>query len=218
MKQYVVAAFVAICLSMNAFPQSAPIEGSIEYQKGEKRAAIIELPFTPEVIEGALKQSLERIGVKEERLKGMQVFKGARLTPTDGEIADLYFKVDKKKRGDENSSTVYLIVGRPNENVALRMPDDAYRMQDAKAFLSDLKPKVESYELELNIAHEEENIKKTEQKLKDIQSDQKNLEKRIQDLQDKLEQSKRDQDATNAEVNRLRSVRDALLSKKVASK
>jgi hypothetical protein len=217
MKRYIFHAITAIFVSVNAFSQSAPIEGSIDYQKGEKRVAILEIPFAPDVVEGALKQSLEKIGVKEERLKGMQVFKGARLTPTDGEVADLYFKVDKKKRDGGDASVIYLIVGRPNENVALRTPDDAYRIQDAKAFLSNLQPKVEAYELELNIAKEEQNIKKAEQKLKDLQGDHKNLERRIQDLQDKLEQSKRDQDATNAEISRLRSVRDALVGKRIIS-
>lgn len=218
MKTFKFIIFIAAVLSgFSAAAQSQASEGTIEYQKGEKRAAIVQLPYAPEVVEGALRSSLERTGVKQETLKGMQVYKGARLTPTDGEVADLYFKVERKGQKEDNTSVVYLIVGRPNENVALRTGDDAYRVQDAKSFLNNLPTKVQAHELEMNIAREEENIKKQEKKLKELQDDQKNLERRLTDIQDRIEQNKRDQESANAEVNRLRSVRDALVGKRAAS-
>lgn len=214
MKLFILFAFLTIGAAVNAFSQADPIEGSIEYQKGEKRAAIIELPYPPEIVEGALRDHLAKGGVKEERLKGMQVFKNARLTPTDGEAADLYFRVERKSKKDNNNSIVYLIMGRPNENVALRTTDDAFRISDAKNFLGNLKPKAESHLLEKNIAGEENNIKKAEKKLKDLQDDQKSLEKRILELQDKLEQRKKDQEATTAEITRLKESRDTLVGKR----
>jgi septal ring factor EnvC (AmiA/AmiB activator) len=138
--------------------------------------------------------------VKEEKLKGMQVFKNARLSPTDGEVADLYFKVVKKSRNEENASIVYLIMGRPNENVALRTADDAYRIQDAKAFLATLHPQAESYDLERNISRNEDNFKKSEKKLKDLQDDRKRLDKKIQEQEE--------------ELNRLKSEKESLLGKR----
>ena len=183
-----------------AFAQTDPIEGTIEYQKGVKRAAVIELPFAPVIVEGALKQHLAKSGVKEERLKGMQVFKNARLTPTDGEAADLYFKVEKKSRRDDNTSVVYLIMGRPNENVALRTADDAYRIQDAKAFLGKFRPQAESFELERNMTRNEDNIKKSEKRMNDLQDDRKKLEKKIQEQEQ--------------EMNRLKTERESLLGKR----
>lgn len=190
MKLFILTAFVSILLSPHLFAQTDPIEGTIEYQKGVKRAAVVELPFSPDVVEGALKQYLAKSGVKEERLKGMQVFKNARLTPTDGEAADLYFKVDKKSRRDDNTSVVYLIMGRPNENVALRTADDGYRIQDAKAFLGSFQPQAQSYELEQNISKNEDNIKKSERKMNDLQDDRKRLEKKIQEQQQELDRLK----------------------------
>ena len=199
MKPFILSALFTL-LAFISVAQTEPIEGTIEYQKGDKRAAIVEVPFPPDIVEGTLRDTLAKIGVKEERLKGMQVFKGARLTPTDGEIADLYFRVDRKSRRQENMSVVYLIVGRPNENVSLRTPDDAYRIQDAKAFLASLQPKAQSYELEVNITKNEENKKKTEKKLTDLQDDRKRLEKKIQEQEQ--------------ELNRLKTERETLESKK----
>jgi hypothetical protein len=200
MKQLILSAVASLLFGVSVLAQTDPIEGTIEYQKGVKRAAMIELPFPPDVVEGALNDCLARGGVKEERLKGMQVFKNARLTPTDGEAADLYFKVEKKSRRDDNSSIVYLIMGRPNENVALRTTDDAYRIQDAKAFLGSFQPKAQSYELERNISKNEDNIKKSEKKLNDLQDDRKRLEKKIQEQQQ--------------EVDRLKAEREGLLGKR----
>jgi len=194
-------AFILILANFKLYSQTEPIEGSIEYQKGEKRAAIVEVPYPPELVENALKDHLAKGGVKEERLKGMQVFKNARLTPTDGEVADLYFKVEKKSSKDENNSVVYLIMGRPNENVALRTPDDAYRIQDAKSFLSTLNPQTQSYELERNISINDENFKKSERKLNDLRADRKKLDKKINELEQ--------------EVNRLNSEKETLIGKRV---
>ena len=200
MKLFILTAFAFLLMGAAAFAQTDPIEGTIEYQKGVKRAAVIELPFTPDIVEGALKQHLAKSGMKEERLKGMQVFKNARLTPTDGEAADLYFKVEKKSRRDDNTSVVYLIMGRPNENVALRTADDAYRIQDAKAFLGTFRPQAESFELERNITRNEDNIKKSEKRMNDLQDDRKKLEKKIQEQEQ--------------EMNRLKTERESLLGKR----
>ena len=200
MKMFILTVIGSLLFGASTFAQTDPIEGTIEYQKGVKRAAVIELPFPPDIVEGALKEHLAKSGVKEERLKGMQVFKNARLTPTDGEAADLYFKVDRKSRRDDNTSIVYLIIGRPNENVALRTADDAYRIQDAKAFLGSFQPQAQSYELEQNITRNEDNIKKSERKMNDLQDDRKRLEKKIQEQQQ--------------ELDRLKSERETLLGKR----
>ena len=200
MKFFILSAFILLLANLKVFAQADPIEGTIEYQKGEKRAAIVVVPYPPELVEGALKDYLAKSGVKEERLKGMQVFKNARLSPTDGDVADLYFRVEKKSRKEDNTSIVYLIMGRPNENVALRTPDDAYRIQDAKLFLSKLQPQAQTYELERNISQNEENIKKSEKKLNDLQDDRKKLDKKISEQEQ--------------ELNRLRSEKETLLGKR----
>jgi gas vesicle protein len=218
MKAFIFSFLVFMLANFELFAQKDPIEGTLNYQNGEKRVAIAEVPYSVESIEGALKNYLEKTDVKEQRLKGMQVFKNARLTPTDGEIADLYFKVEKKGRKEDSMSVVYLLIGRPNENVGLRMADDAYRIKDAKSFLSNLNTVTKSYELETNISKTDENIKKSEKKLKDIQDEQKSLERKIQDLQDRLEQRRKDQESTLADISRFKSEKEALTGKRITSK
>lgn len=212
---FVVFALMVTCCA--AFSQTTASIGKIEYQKGQKQAAIIELPYAPEIVEGALRKKFTSALVKEERLKGMQVFKGSRLTPTDGQVADLYFSVEKRGRKESDQSVVYLILGRPNENVALRPADDNYRVKDARDFLNTLKPVVATYDLEVKIKKQDELIKKSERSLEGLTDDQRIYEERLKDLQDKLTQNKKDQEKLTQELQKQRDERNILMSQKVAN-
>jgi peptidoglycan hydrolase CwlO-like protein len=98
------------------------------------------------------------------------------------------------------------------------MPNDAFRIPEAKDFLNRLVPVVQAYDLELNIARQEEVVKKGERKLSELQEEQKDLENKIRDLQDKIVQSKKDQELIHAELTKERTVRDALMSRRIVSK
>ena len=213
MKNLFTDIFMLMILMPGAIAQTATIT-RIEYQKGQKQAASITVPYASEVVEGALRKKIAKGGIREERLKGMLVYKGGRLTPTDGEVVDFYFKIDSKGKKDDAATDVFLILGRPNENVALRTPDDAYRVQDAKRFLESIHPELEDYKLETDIARHEEEIKKSEKSMKGLLDDQSSYESRIRELQDKLNQNKIDQSTLQAELNKQRSLRDALLSRR----
>jgi hypothetical protein len=208
------ATLASIFVCVSVFSQSSATLGQIDYQKGQKQVAIVELPYQPEIVEGALKNKLQTALVKEERLKGMQVFKGARLTPSDGQVVDMYFRVEKRGGKESNQSVVYLMLGRPNENVALRTADDAYRLNDARDFLNDLSPVVAAYDLDVKIKNQEDLIKKSEKSIKGLSDDQKIYEKRIKDLEDKLAQNRRDQESQTAELAKQKEAYNSLLSQK----
>lgn len=202
---------------ITGFTQAYSTEGRVEYQKGYKTAAVIELPYKPDVVESAVKDYMLKRGVKEQKSRGFQAFKGARLSPTDGEVTDLYFKVERKSRKDANISNVYLIVGRPNENVALRTAEDRYRVDEARTFLNEMAPAVEAFDLEVSISEQEQIVGKVEKKLKNLEDDEKNLEKRIRDLQEKLTENRREQESQRAELSKQRSASDAMKARRIIS-
>lgn len=206
----IILAFIVIFSAHLAFAQPAATDTRVEYQKGDKAAAVIELPYNTDVVAAAIKDDMLKKGIREEKSKGFQAFKGARLTPTDGEVVDMYFKVDRKSRKDNSASVVYLIIGRPGENVALRTGDDAYKVDEAKTYLNNLTPTVDAYNLEVTIAQQDDVIKKAEKRLNNLQDDQRNYEKKISSLNEKLSQTKHDIDAQNAELAKQRAARDAM--------
>lgn len=190
------------------------VVGSVEYQKDNKSAAVIELPYKTDIVEGAIKDFMAKKGVKETRSKGFLVYKGASLSAYDAEVSDLYFKVDKKGRRDKDISMIYLIAGRANENVAVRNGGDNYKMEEAKTFLNDLVPAVEAHDLDVSIGQQADLVQKAEKKLKNLRDDQSDYEKKIRSFEDKLAQNKKDQENQLVELNKLRASLDAMQARK----
>ncbi len=217
MKKHILSCILLVGVYVVAVAQPSASEGSIEFQKGYKPAAVIEYPYEQEVVEKAVKDYMVKKGLKEERIKGFQVFRGARMTPTDGELADLYFKVERKSRKESNLSRVHLIVGRPSENVALRTTGDNYRIVDGRDFLNTMVPSVEAFQLEVSITQQGEIVQKAEKKLKSLEEDQKDLEKKIRNFEEKLAQNKRDQEAQTAEVAKQRTVKEAMEARRIVA-
>jgi hypothetical protein len=215
MKKTLLATTIILLMHLVSYTQPLATDTRVEYQKGDKAAAVIELPYNPDIITASIKENMLKKGIKEEKNKGFQVFKGARLTPTDGEVVDLYFKVDRKSRKENNVSVVYLIIGRPNENVALRTGDDAFKVEDAKTYLNVMTPSVDAYNLEVTIGQQEDVIKKAEKRLGNLQDDQRDYEKKLSNLNEKLTQTKRDIDVQTSEVSKQKSARDAMISRRV---
>ncbi len=215
MKKILLVLLAVAFLHTTGFTQAYSTEGRVEYQKGYKTAAVVELPYKPEVVETAVKDYMLKRGVKEQKNRGFQVFKAARLSPTDGEVADLYFKVERKSRKDANISNVYLVVGRPNENVGLRTAEDRYRLEDGRTFLNEMAPSVGAFDLEVSIKEQDQIVEKAEKKLKSLEDNEKNLEKKIRDLQEKLTENRRDQESQRAELSKQRSATDAMRARRI---
>jgi hypothetical protein len=214
-KTLLVVLFAAFMLATKA--QVSAIDGMVEYQKGQnKHSSKIELAYPADVVKNAIKESMAKQGIKEQRIKGVQVFKGVRLEG-DSELSDLHFKVEPKSRKEKDITVVHLIVGRSSENVALRAENDMHKSEHGKAFLNTLAPAVGAHNLEVGIKDQDAAVKKAEKKLKNLENEQKNLERRLQDLQDKLVQNQKDQEAQTAEVAKQHEVLESMQSRRTAT-
>lgn len=197
------AGLMALFFITSAQAQSNASESSIEYHKGDKVAAVIELPYPPEVVEDAIKDYLSKKGVKESKYKGFSIFRSTRMYDSDLNVNDLHFKVERKSRKEKDVSVVYLLVGRPGENVGLRTKDDRYKVDDGKGFLNNMAPSIEAYNLEVDIKNQDETVKKTEKKMKNLQDEQKELEK-------KLEANKKEQEKQTEEMSKQKTMLEAM--------
>jgi hypothetical protein len=185
-------------------------EGKVEHTKGDKVAATIELPYPVEEVEAAIAEHFSKKGGKSDKSKGFQIFRSMKLRDEDVELNDLHFKVERKSRKEKDISIVYLLVGRPSENVGLRSSVDRHKIDEAKQFLSQLTPSVESHHLEKQIGDQEEVMKKASRKQLALIDEQKELEEKIKNLQQKLEQNKIDQQKQSEELTRQQGVLDAM--------
>lgn len=181
--------------------------GTVDYSKGEKMAATVDLPYNADVVQEAIKDFLSKKCTKSDRSKGFDIYRYTKLHENDPELNDVHCKVESKGKKD-NESVVYLLIGRPGENISVRTADDYYKHEEAKKLLNQMLPGIEAYKLESEIRDQEEIVRKEEKKLSGLVDDQKDLEKRIKNLQDKLEENKLDQKKLADEAARQRSMLD----------
>jgi hypothetical protein len=201
-----------ICLNSPVFSQSG--ETKIEYQKSDKIAATIEMPYTAEVVEDAIKEFMGKKGGKSDHVKSFDVYRNARLEENDAEIVDVHFKVDRKVVKERETCVVYMLIGRPGENVGVRTADDRFKVKEAKELLNTMAPYIDAYNLEVQIKKQEEVVKKSEKRLLNLKDDQYDLEKRLKALQDKLTSNKNDQTVQTEDLNRQKDTLTTIQNKK----
>lgn len=197
-----------------ASAQPAATESKVEHTKGDKVAAVIELPYPEEEIEDVVKDYLARKGVKAEKIKGFNVFRSVRLADSDTELSDLHFKVERKSRKEKDITLLYLIAARPNENVAARSESDRYKLEEAKDLLNTMVPSVEAHHLEVQIRQQEDELKKAEKKMQSLVDDSVSLSDKVKALQEKQQTNSSDQKKQVLEVARQREILEAMKNRR----
>jgi hypothetical protein len=204
---FLLPALFLFCIA-NAQPQA--VDGFVSLVKGEKKSAMIEVPYSEDVVRKAFEDHMAKNGVKAEKYKDFQVYRGVKLHDFDAEVHDLYVKIDRKSRRDKNQSTVHLVVGRPSENMGLRSAEYSHKMEESKNFLAAMVPNIEAQNLEKDIRGQQEVVQKAEKKLKSLQDDQREYEDKIREYQQRLEKNRVDQEAQLAEISRQKSIQVAM--------
>ena len=187
-------------------------EGTVDYQKKNEKAIVIEFPYPPSVVEDAIIDKMEKLGYKKKESKGFLVYKNAILTDISAEPADYLIRVERKGRKDKDESVVYFIINRNNENIIAR--SDALINSNTKTFLNGLSPHIEAYNLEVEIKDQEERVAKAEKKLKNLQDDRDDMEKKIRKLQDDLKENAKDQSDQQQEIEKQRQALEAMKGKR----
>lgn len=199
-----------LLFSNNGWSQASATEGKVEYANGDKVAAVIELPYPVEEVEDVIKDYLAKKGVKGDKTKGFEIYRSTKLKDGDQELHDLHFKVERKSRKEKDITLVYLLVGRPSENVGVRAVHDRHKIDEAKEFLNRIVPAVDANHLEVQIREQEELLKKADKKMQGLIEDSVSLTDKIKSLQSKMETNRIEQKKQVEEVARQRMVLEAM--------
>jgi hypothetical protein len=210
MRRSILFLLPAIFLFCFAQAQPQAVEGFVPLVKGDKRSAMIEVPYSEDVVRKAFEDHMAKNGVKPEKFKDFQLYRGVKLHDFDTEVHDVYVKVDRKSRKEKSHSTVHLVVGRPSENMGLRSAEYRHKMEESKNFLTAMVPNIEAQHLEADIRRQQEVVQKAEKKLKSLQDDQREYEEKIKEYQQRLEKNRVEQEAQLAEIARQKSIQVAM--------
>jgi len=164
-------------------------EGSVQYQNKMQPAAVIELPYSPSVVNAAMTDYLSKKGKsKGSDIKGFTTFRNTEAVSIDSTNADLYFKTEQKSRKEHDVTLVSLLV--------MAIPDTGvsnihyFTMDNARAYLDDLGAAVNAYNLEIKIKDQNDAVAKAESKYKNLAKDAEELGKKRTELDRKISDNK----------------------------
>ncbi|HEY1113447.1 MAG TPA: hypothetical protein VGE66_07790, partial [Chitinophagaceae bacterium] len=181
-------------------------EGVVAYQKTQQPAALIHLPYSQDVVNDAMDDYLSKRGTRTDQLKGFKSFRNTRIPGKDTVYADLYFKVNRMSRDEKEKTTVYLLVGMPNDAIALRNASTSITVEEAKEVLNQLAPAIEAFNLERMIKEQNAVVIKEEGRYKSLVKEGGDLSERRSDIEKKIIANQQDQEKQNSEVNRQKQV------------
>lgn len=190
--------FLFITSSFAGIAQTLPT--SISYNKTTQQGLMLELPYSQEVCEGFIVNSLKNIGYdpeskgklfwKNNKVNGFYTFKNVNIQGISHPV-DLYFKVDQKSRRIKDESIIYLLVSNGDEKFINESDTTTYNV--AQKLMNDFVSKSAAYKLSLDIKAQEDEIKDAEKKLANQKENEKELIKKIDKLQEDLKRNRADQ-------------------------
>lgn len=180
--------------------------GKMEYEKKKQEAIIIEYSYPQEAVENAIIAKIEGMGnqAKQEKGvfnkdKGCIVFKNATVTDISDDMLNYIVKIERKSRKEADETIVYLVINNKEGEDMLSKGEVNYA-SNAKSFLNNLHPQIESSHLEIKIKDQETTVTKAQKKFKDLQDSQSSIEKKIKGLQDDLKENAKNQEAQQKEI------------------
>ena len=203
-----------LTLSFSVAYSQEVMESKVEFQKTTQPSVMVSVPYTSDVVEDAIKDYFNRMGVKADDSHGFLVFKSARLSLTDTWNSDLYFKVERKSRKEKDESIIYLFTTQENQQPNLRKPGDQYGVDGARNFLRAMLPSLDAYNLQVQISIQEEEVRKAEKKYQRVIDEGDDLDKKLKKVQENIEENKNDRAKQKEEMENQRKLLEALKNKK----
>ncbi|MCW3073135.1 MAG: hypothetical protein JWP69_204 [Flaviaesturariibacter sp.] len=184
--------FVSLFVTGVSFGQAK--EGSVEYNKKQQPAAVIELGASEDVVSRLLGEHLAKKGKKKAaEVKGFAVYRNTGILSNDSTHADLFFYTERKSRREKEITLLSLLLTTQQDGSAAGNKVRFLSMEEAKIYLDELMPAVDAYNLELEIKTQTEAVAKAESKYKSLLSDGEDLERKRVGIEKKIAENKQEQ-------------------------
>lgn len=211
MKKIIYTLIAIFLFNVSLFAQAHYV--FIDFKDGQKPGIQNEVPYSDNVVTGAIKTKMEKLGYKGKGSKDFDVYKGVTLPELGAGAYDLYFKVDRKSRKEKDISVVTMLISKGNETY-LTEADDAQTIDNAKTFLNNLFVTAAAYSLDQEIAAQQETVNKAEKKYKGLVNDADDLQKRKRKIEQQIEDNNKDQKNQQSEVDKQKQILESLRTRK----
>ena len=208
--------------TMPALAQSS--YSAITINKKLQPGLMLEIPHNTEMAEGTLLQKLKETGYapettgamfwKKNKQDGFYVFNGVTLPALNNQKLDLYFKIDRKSRSENDKSTMYMLVSKGYDNY-VSPESDSVTFLAATEFLNGFLAGNVSYSLQKDIEAQEKVVADAEKKLSNMENDEKAMVKKVEQLQADIVNKKSDRDLQAKEIANQKALLESLKAKVV---
>jgi len=175
-------------------------DGTAELQKmaTSHPAALIYLPYSPEVVQKALANYLsegtdyffESSEKQEEKVKGYLLSSNTLLVKSNKTGADMHFVIGLKNDSNKNESGIYLKLNSfSNEDNSWGKPMQ-FDMQDAKDYLDNLAIAIKPYASDLQLKLQQKNLSDSQDKNKSLIAEGNKLEEERKKIQVQIGENK----------------------------
>jgi len=186
---------------------------TVSYQKNDRLAVINEIPFPEKTIMKAIDADMELKGYKGKSSKGFTVYKAVQMAELGVGSYDLYFSADRKSRRNKDNSTLTVMVSTGDENF-ITAEKNAALIEKLKAYLDNINPMIEAYDLEQQINDQQEEVNKADKKYNNYVDDGQSLEKKKRDIENDIEKNRKDQESQLADLEKQKIILEALKAKR----
>lgn len=208
-----IAIFVCLLL-VGTFTGAQSTAGTISYDKTERSVAMVELPYGPDVIEEAIDKQLSGKGkAKGKEIKGFTSFKNPNPSTSDGMDANLYFRVESKRK-EKNVGVVYLLVNHQGPGGSQTSDMRHLTMEESIELLNTLVPVIDAFALDGLIKAQAEALNKASKKYNSLTEDGRDLEKKKASIEKDIISNQQDQKEQAAEVELQKEKLAELLKRK----
>ncbi len=175
----------------------------VKYNKTSKPALMLLLPYTEEIAEGAIIQKLKEIGYnpeskgslfwKKNTIDGYYIFKGVSLRDLNGQVVDLYFKVDRKSKKEKEYSYIYMMVSKGDEQF-ISSETEPLIYNSSTEFLNRFTEYGASFKMDVDIQKQDDAMQAAQKKYTNLRDDETDFVKKINDLEQKLKNNRQQQE------------------------
>ncbi len=205
---------IIVFITLFAFFETASaqsVTATIQYQKADRQAVIIEIPFAEKTIMNAIDNKMELMGYKGKGSKGFTVYKGVKMPELGNDDYDLYFMADKKNRKDKDNSTLTLMIAKGEENFVSDI-SNAVLIANAKKYLNNIHILISTYYLEQQIIAQEETVNKAFKNYNNLVDEGQGLEKKRSNIEKDIESNKKEQVNQQTDLEKQKQILETLNS------
>ena len=177
----IIIAIAILLIQATMFGQAR--EASVKIDKEKRPAVMININRSQEITENALKERLERAGLKDRIRKGDGIYKGVVFSEISPEKLDFYTKVEKASK---NRSIVYMAVSRGYDNF-IEGTSDSLITERIKNFLNSFVQDADNEFSDVQISSQVKDLKKERKSYERLLKDQKKLERQKNKIEKQLE-------------------------------